>query len=68
MRGDGQALDMALTDARERAKMQARRAREEDWREPEDSEVAPGQQERIKCLIERCDYFSNSRLRCFTFG
>lgn len=59
--GDGQPLDVALTDARERARMQARRAREEGWREPEDGEeIAPGQHERVTLLIDRCDYFANA--------
>lgn len=60
LRGDGQPLDVALTDAWERARMQARRAREEGWREPKDGEIGPGQQERIVRLIERCDHFSNA--------
>ncbi len=54
----GEAASMALLDAEERARIQARRAREEGWEEPEGGEPAPGQAERIHRLIHRYDHFN----------
>ncbi len=56
----GEALDVALLDAEERVRIQARRAREEGFEEPKDGEPSPGQHERIVRLIRRCDHLSNA--------
>jgi hypothetical protein len=54
----GEAASMALVDAEERARIQARRAREEGWTEPENGEPAPGQAERLRRLIHRFDHIA----------
>ena len=57
----GEALDVALTEAAERVRMQQRRAVEEGWKElVGDEPPSPGQQERIERLIARCDHLSNA--------
>ncbi len=54
----GEALDLAILDAEERVRIQARRAREEGWEEIKDGSPSPAQAERVRRLIRRYDHLN----------